>query len=355
MGSFSRLKLWKQFAFSIAIITAVSIICFILSDFVGYKNVSLILLFTVSVLSVLFTVWPVLVSAVLSVLVWDFFFIPPFLSFHPLTSEDGFMLSMYFIIVLLNGIFSSQIRQIEKQSMLKEEKLRNLGFYNTLFNSISHELRTPITTIIGVTENILNPETKISDKDRLDLNREVLIATEKLNQLIDNLLNMSRIESGVLMANKTWCDVSEIIYTAIDRLPENLKYKTINVNITNDMLLVKLDFGLMEQAVYNIIHNAVIHTPDTTVITISATLKNKTLEISIKDNGPGFVFCGHKNNMELMKKNKTEGLGLGLSIVNGFLVMHNGELKISNIDSGGTIVKFIIPVETIEWKDSYGE
>ncbi|KAF5028684.1 Adaptive-response sensory-kinase SasA [anaerobic digester metagenome] len=356
MRAFSKLQMWKQFALSVAIIIVISIISFFLVDLVGYKSISLILLFAVTVLSLVFSVWPVLVSAILSVLIWDYFFIPPFLSFHPITSEDLLMLSMYFIIVLLNGIFTSEMRRVEKLAMQKEEKLRTLNFYNTLFNSISHELRTPITTIIGVTENILNPDNGISEKERIELNREILIATERLNQLVDNLLNMSRIESGFLEAKKSWCDVSELVYTAIDRMPENLKHRPVKAFIPENMLLVKLDFGLMEQALYNVIHNALVHTPDGTMVSVSASMRNNKLEISVEDDGPGFQFNGDNIQPETFgQKNRAGGLGLGLTIVKGFLAMHGGEMKLSNRLAGGAMVKLVIPAETMEWRENYGE
>lgn len=240
--------------------------------------------------------------------------------------------------------------------MLKEEKLKRLGFYNTLFSSISHELRTPITTIIGVSEIILNPDTNITDKERIELNREVLTAGERLNQLVENLLNMSRIESGFLRANKTWCDVNELVYTAINRMPEKFSHRNINVVIPEKMLLVKLDFGLIEQALYNVIHNAVLHTPEKSIVKVMAYFRNNILKISVEDDGPGFNFTNidlQKN--DIVQKTKTEGLGLGLSIVNGFLAMHGGTLHISNNANGGANVELNIPVETTEWRENDDE
>jgi len=354
MRTFSKFKMWKQFSLSVAIILVVSVIGYFISDVVGYRSIALILLFIVSAMSVVFSVWPVLVSAVLSVLIWDFFFIPPFLSFHPIESEDMLMLSMYFIIVVLNGVFTSQVRRIEKQTMLKEEKLRALNFYNTIFNSVSHELRTPITTIIGVTENLINPAINMSEKDKSELNKEVLIAAERLNQLVDNLLNMSRIESGFLMAKKSWCDVNELIYKTLDKIPENLKNRLIKVFIPEEMMLVKLDFGLMEQALYNIIQNALVHTPCETLITVSASLRSNQLEISIEDDGPGFTDDAHEKRSEIhLRSAKAGGLGLGLTIARGFVNMHGGELIMSNRVAGGAMVKMIIPAETMEWRENY--
>lgn len=354
MRTFSKLMMWKQFALSIAIILAVSGIGYFFIDTIGYRSIALILLFMVSAMSLVFRVWPVLVSAVLSVLIWDFFFIPPFLSFHPISSEDVVMLSMYFIVVVLNGVFTWQVRRIEQQTLLKEEKLRALNFYNTIFNSVSHELRTPITTIIGVTENLVSPATEMNEKDKTELNKEVLIAAERLNQLVDNLLNMSRIESGFLEAKKSWCDVNELVYKTLEKIPDNLKERQIKVFIPEDMLLVKLDFGLIEQALYNVVHNAIIHTPPDTLISVSASLKENRLEISVEDDGPGFKEVTNENESAMAPRTtKAGGLGLGLTIARGFTAMHGGELITRNRLAGGAMVKMVIPAETMNWSENY--
>lgn len=344
---------WKQFILCILITLTVSTGCYFISGFIGYRSVALILLFTVSVFSMFFSVWPVLVAAVLSALIWDYFFIPPFYTFHINSAEDVLMLSMYFVIVLLNGILSSQIRHFEKQARLKEEKLNALNFYNTLFNSISHELRTPITTIMGVTENLLSKEVKLSEDNRNELNHEVLIAAARLNRLVDNLLNMSRIESGFLKPKLTWCDVNEIIHTAIGNLPENMQ-KNIHVNIQKDIPLVKLDFGLIEQTLNNLLHNARVHTPANTSAIVTACIDGNKLKMSVTDNGPGFPLSENLEKTDLYSQSgRKGGLGLGLTIARGFVNMHGGELLIENNAGGGACVSALIPAETMEWRESY--
>lgn len=356
LQGFFKLKLWQQYAVSVATILVVSSVCFVVSDIIGYKSVALILLFSVSFLSIVLSVFPVLLSAILSALIWDFFFIPPYYTFHIDNTEDLLMLCMYFVIALLNGVLTSQIRFYEKQARLKEDKLNALKLYNTLFNSISHELRTPITTIMGVTENLISNRSNLSEKDKISLNNEVYIASERLNRLIDNLLNMSRLESGFLKPRIDWCDLHELIHTPLNRLNTELKNHTLNVNIAANAPFVKLDFGLMEQALYNIIHNASVHTKPKTTISIDVSVVNGLLDIKIRDNGQGFPQNQLKADLHAsynQPKRSTGGLGLGLSIVCGFVNAHKGSISISNNPEGGALVHIQIPVETTNMEVEY--
>jgi len=341
----------RQFLISIVTTIVVSLICFWISDYIGYRVVALILLFTVSLLAIILSVYPVLVSAVLSALIWDFFFIPPYFTFHVDRTEDVLMLVMYFTIALLNGILTSRIRHYEKQARQKEQRLQALKLYNALFNSISHELRTPITTIMGASESLMSNRKVIPDKDKELLQDEIYKASNRLNRLVGNLLNMSRLESGLLQPKLDWCDVSELVHTVINRLkPEMSKYP-VDIKIPEDIPLIKIDFGLMEQALYNILHNIPVHTPPGTKVSIQAECKRNILELIISDDGPGFK----EEDMEMIfekfyrtSTSGTGGLGLGLSISRGFINAHNGTIVVTNRKSHGAVFTIRIPVETTQ-------
>ena len=143
-----------QYLYSILGVLLVSAVCFALSGLLGYRTVAFVLLLTVSLMAILFDILPVLVSAVLSAFIWDFFFIPPRFTIHVDTAEDTILLVMYFVIALINGVLTYKIRQVEKASRLKEERANSVKLYNTVLNSLSHELRTPLAAIIGATDNL---------------------------------------------------------------------------------------------------------------------------------------------------------------------------------------------------------
>ncbi len=145
----------KQFLVSIVATVFVSIVCYLLSDLIGYRTVALLLMATVSILAIFFTLYPVLLAATLSALIWDYFFIPPHFTLHVKNSDDVLMLMMYFIIALINGVLTSKLRRMEKLELQKEERQNTIKLYKTLFDSISHELRTPIATIVGASDNLM--------------------------------------------------------------------------------------------------------------------------------------------------------------------------------------------------------
>lgn len=344
----------KQFLISIVVTIFVSAICYSLSEFFGYRTVALILMATVSILAIFFTLYPVLLAATLSALIWDYFFIPPHFTLHVKNSDDVLMLLMYFIIALINGVLTSKVRELEKLELQREEKQNTIKLYKTLFDSISHELRTPIATIVGASDNLLQKDSNVSDKDKVKLIDEISIAAFRLNRLIDNLLNMQRLESGMLKIKPDWCEINELINSPVNRLKNELATHNLQVQIQENFPIVKLDFGLVEQALFNLLHNETLYTPSGSTITISAKYDNNSLIICISDDGKGF---SNEDLKLLFSKfyrstaKTTGGTGLGLSIVKGFVEAHDGKVKVENNVPHGAKFTLEIPVEILQLQD----
>ncbi|MGZ4037149.1 MAG: sensor histidine kinase [Bacteroidia bacterium] len=343
----------RQFLIVFLLVSGVSAVCYLFPGFIGYKVTAFALLVTVSIIAMIFDIFPVLLSALLSALILDFFFIPPRFNFHIGTTEDSIMLLMYFVIASVSAALTYKIRQIEKIAREEEEKANAVKLYNILLNSLSHELRTPISTIIGASDNILNDKNKLSEGNKRELVAEISQASLRLNKQVENLLNMSRLESGFIRPKKDWCDVHELVYSVVNQLDEALKNHKVNVELARDLPLVKLDFGLMQQVLNNLVSNAGLYTPDGSQIDIKAGIEKKAgvelIRISIEDNGKGFpaneidkVF----QKFYRLKNSKTGGTGLGLSIVKGFVEAHEGTIRLTNVASGGAAFIIEIPVET---------
>src|SRR6185436_9962022 len=169
----------------------------------------------------LFDILPVLLAAILSAFIWNFFFIPPRFTFHVGTTEDFILFIMYFVIALINAALTYIIRQIEKVNRKKDERANTLKLYDTLLHSLSHELRTPISAIIAATDNLQSGNHHLTNENKDLLVGEIAKASFRLNQQVENLLNMSRLESGVIQPKKDWCDINEIIYDVVKRIEEN--------------------------------------------------------------------------------------------------------------------------------------
>jgi len=343
----------NQYLIVIALVCCVAAICYLFSAFIDYKVTAFVLLVMVSIIAMLFDILPVLLAALLSPLIWDFFFIPPRFTFHINSTEDFIMLLMYFVIASVNAVLTYKIRQIEKVAREEEEKANAVKLYNILLNSLSHELRTPISTIIGATDNILNDKNRISEENKKELIYEISQASLRLDKQVGNLLNMSRLESGFIQPKKDWCDVHELVYSVINQLDDILKHHKVNVRFDDNLPLFKLDFGLMQQVLNNLIKNAATYTREGSMISVYAGVSrndsHEKLVINLEDNGKGFP----ENEIEKvfekfyrLKDSKTGGTGLGLSIVKGFVEAHGGTVKLSNLPTGGAKFSIEIPSET---------
>ena len=339
----------QQYTTSIGLVLAVASACYALSDYIGYHVTALILIVTVSFVAMFFDIFPVLLAAILSALIWDVFFIPPRFSFSIANPEDALLFALYFVIASVNGALTYKIRQIEKVALKKEEKENTLKLYGTLLNSLSHELKTPIATIIGSTDNLLTNDSNLTEKNKEELLLEISKASVRLNRQVGNLLNMSRIESGFLNLKKDWVDVSELIYDVVNRLKEYTTEHPVGVIIKENLPLFKLDYGLMEQVLYNLIYNAAIYIPRYCVITVRASYIDNTLVIDVEDSGGGFppdetekVF----DKFYRLEKTRTGGTGLGLSIAKGFVEAHQGTIHLENMTEGGARFTIEIPAET---------
>jgi two-component system, OmpR family, sensor histidine kinase KdpD len=341
-----------QYVYSALIVITVSLLCYGLSQYLGYRVIALILLLAVSIIAISFEIFPVLLAAALSAFIWDFFFIPPHFTIHVASTEDAILLIMYFIIAMVNAVLTYRIRRVEKLARLRQERAKAVKLYNTLLNSLSHELRTPIATIIGATDNLQENNKNLTDENKKQLVAEIAKASVRLNQQVENLLNISRIESGFLQPRKDWCDVEEIIYAAIKRVEEDGVLQQINVAIQSPLPLVKLDKGMLEQVLLNLLSNASRHTPPDSVIMVKSTV-NDFLHISIEDNGKGFpeeeipfVF----NKFYRLKQTTVSGTGLGLSIVKGFTEAMGGTVQLQNKPEGGAEFIVKLPAEKSTFK-----
>jgi two-component system, OmpR family, sensor histidine kinase KdpD len=336
-----------QYAICIFAVASATLAGLALGSIIDYRTVALILLVTVSVLAMFLDIMPVLVAATLSALVWDFFFIPPRFTLTIGNTEDRILLTTYFIVALVNAVLTFKIRQMEKEVREKRERAKEVKFYNTLFNSLSHELRTPITTIIGATDNLTNASNKLPEETRKELLSEVTIAALRLNQQVENLLSMSRLESGVFQIKKDWVDVNELVYKVVHHLePQLQKFRTV-IDVHEHLPLFKLDFGIMEQVLYNLIYNAIIHTPEHTTITVQAQFYEEKLVLKVADNGRGFPEEEFENVFTkfYQPQGSKGGIGLGLSIVKGFVEAHHGVIRLENLPVCGAIFTVEIPTE----------
>ena len=217
-----------------------------------------------------------------------------------------------------------------------------------LLNSISHELRTPISAITAAASAL----TEVKPDSPLVLQKtlaaEIQESATRLNRLVGNLLDMTRLESGKVKPRLEWCDVTDLIHVALRRNEAELSHHRVKTNLPKELPLVRLDFVLIEQALTNLLLNAAAYTPEGTEVEIGAAARPGEIAITVADRGPGLPAESLSQVFEKFYRAPgapAGGTGLGLSIVKGFVEAHNGRIEARNRDGGGAQFTLYLPAE----------
>ncbi len=336
-----------QFTVAIGVVFLAAFLCFVSVPVIGYRVVALILLTVVSLLAMTLSVWPVIVAATISAFLWNFFFIPPLYTFHIDNAEDILMFLLYFIIALVNTVLQSRIRTEREKARDKEEKVKSIQLYHTLLNSLSHEMKTPISAIISSVDGMKYELEHHNLTALSELIAEVEIAGTRLHRQVENMLNMNRLESGMLQARPDWCEVSEVIYGAVGQMEEK-QVQRIKVNLSKDLPLVKIDMGFTSQALYNLLQNALSYGGGGE-IEVGVDLHDGYVDLYVKDQGPGL---DEEDALKVFDKfyrapgSKAGGIGLGLAVVKGFCEAQGGEVSVKTAPGKGCLFTLHLPTET---------
>lgn len=334
-----------QILICFSVILVVSALCFFVRPFLNYKIDALLLLLAVSILAMLFEILPVLIAAISSALIWNFFFIPPIYTFHVGTAEDGLMFLMYFAIALVNAVLTIQIKRERKKLQKKEEEATVIRLYNTVLNSLSHELKTPISTIIGNVDMLESESIPLTSLQQKEVIHEIGIAGERLNRQINNLLHMSRLDSGVLRPRMDWCDLQEIIQQVL--VSNNLEDR-VRVSFDVPLPLIYVDQFWFEVILQNLLLNAVQYSPESEKVDLRVITFSPQFELVVTDRGCGIPEYDLERIFDKfyrVSSTAQQGNGLGLSIVRGYTEALGGKIVAQNNTNGGADFIMRIPLE----------
>ncbi len=246
---------------------------------------------------------------------------------------------------------------LERARFLKEvsytERLRESDkLKSALLASVSHNLRTPLTSIRTSIDSLIQNNIFAWPKETVNeflsiINEE----THRLSQTVTNLLEMARIEAGELKVNKTWTTVSELFSNALQRCTITLRDYEVKEEIPEDLPLVKIDSILLEEVLVSLLENAAKYSPTKTTISLSAKLEKEHLIIGVKDQGRGIALEEQQKifdkfyRVKATEKEQPAGLGMGLAIARGIVEIHQGKIWVESGLGKGATFYFSIPVE----------
>ncbi len=233
----------------------------------------------------------------------------------------------------------------EAQVRAEAERLRN-----ALLSSVSHDLRTPLATIMGSASSLLENGTHFQRGTWQDLLQSIIDEAERLNRLVSNLLDMTRLEAGTLAVKKEWHPLEEVVGTALARMEKRLGDRPVAIHVPAELPLVKIDGVLIEQVLINLLENGVKYTPVRSEIDISASVSDGTVLVEVADRGPGFAPGEEERIFDKFYRGQTgdsRGVGLGLAICRAIVEAHGGKIWAENRPEGGAVFRFTLPAKDL--------
>jgi K+-sensing histidine kinase KdpD len=252
------------------------------------------------------------------------------------------MLAVALVISSLTFKIRSQAADVLKaQIAIESERTRN-----SLLSAISHDIRTPLSAIYGAATSLLEEEERLDRSERHELIESIADESEHLNQVVTNLLEMTRLDAG-LEIKRDWYPLEEIIGAALTRAEKVLRGRIVKTKIPADLPLICADDVLLEQLFINLLENASKYTPPGTRIEIAAIQHAQTIIIRVRDSGPGFPAGYEERIFEKFFRGKNDGIrgaGLGLAICKAIVQRHQGAIFADNSRGGGAVVTIELPI-----------
>ena len=248
-------------------------------------------------------------------------------------------------------IFASQtalaIERMRSAAAAREAQLRadTEQMRSGLLSAVSHDLRTPLAAITGAASSLRSQRHQMDQATQQELLESIEQEADRLSRLVNNLLEMTRLESGRVTVKRDWHPLDEIVGAALTRLDRVLEHHLVTTELPPD-LLVSVDDVLFEQVIWNVLENAAKYTPADSSIKLSARAHNDGVSIEIADSGPGFEPGEEARIWEKFYRGRTEGTrgaGLGLTICRAIVLAHGGSIEARNGTRGGAVIAIWLP------------
>lgn len=303
---------------------------------------------------------PSVFAAFLGVACVNFFFVPPIFTFAVADLKHALTFVVMFIVAVVTSGLTGRVRdQLHRERKLHRESLElaeetqkarreveTEQLRSSLLSSVSHDLRTPLAVITGAASTFLESPS-VNEATRRELVQTILDESERLNRLIRNLLDMTRLESGGVKVKKEWHPLEEVVGAVLNRSEPRLKNRDVRTHLPHDLPLVPFDAVLIDVVLTNLLENAVKYGADP--IEINAAFLPTELVVEVSDRGPGLPPGEEARVFEKFHRSAGDtermGVGLGLSICRAIVAAHGGRMWAQNRLGGGASFRFALPIE----------
>ncbi|MEG1985226.1 MAG: DUF4118 domain-containing protein [Oscillospiraceae bacterium] len=345
------IKFLKNSALSLVILGFTAALCFLLRRFdEGGDFVSMLYILAVFLIARYTSGYIYgIASSLLGVLAVNFIFTYPYFEFDfTLTGYPLAMLSMLAVSIITSTLTTQAKQHEEARLEAEKEKTRS-----NLLRAVSHDLRTPLTSILGATSAIIENDDVIDKEERIKLLREVQEDSQWLIRMVENLLAITRID-GEQAAKiiKTPEIVEELIEESVTLFRKRFPSRNVIVSVPKELLIVPMDSVLIEQVIINLLENAVLHGKNVTEIHLTVNCEPPNAVFEVRDNGVGIsesvlphIFDGYFTQSYEDGGDKKKNMGIGLSVCSTIISAHNGKLRAFNANDGGAVFRFYLPLE----------
>lgn len=288
-----------------------------------------------------------LIASVVSVIGVNYVFTYPYFAFNFTITGYPFTFLTMFAVSLVVGMLTEQVkRQNRIQNEAEKEKMKA-----NLLRSVSHDLRTPLTSIIGSSAAVLENYDKFGDDVKKDLIGHVRDDAQWLVRLVENILSITRFNEGAVQICKNPEAAEEIAAEAVDKFRKRFPSSQVRVRVPEELLIVPMDATLIEQVLLNLMENVALHAETATEIVVSVCQQGDVAAFSVTDNGRGFeesviprLFEEMFPHAQEMRGDGRRSLGIGLSVCMSIVRAHGGQMSAQNLPEGGACVSFTLPM-----------
>jgi len=344
-------QVFKDFQFSLFIL----ILTYFLSYFIQFVFETDTLVPTVFVLGVFFVslqtegyVWGVLASLV-GVMLVNFAFTAPYFELDFIRPVNMFAALVMLVIAIMTSTLTTQIKQQEKIKA-ESEKERMRG---NLLRAVSHDLRTPLTSIYGATSVIMENYDSLNKEQQLKLLGEIHEDSQWLVRMVENLLSVTRIDDSVTKIAKEPVALEELLDSVIVKFNKHYPNQKVSVSVPNEFICIPMDGILIQQVLMNIMENAVVHAIGLTELKITVHVENQTAIFEVLDDGCGIpveklehLFTGYiERDINIPTDASRNNMGIGLSVCSTIIKAHGGTIYAKNRPEGGAVFGFTLEME----------